>query len=49
MAQQALIVISPMLPLFDPKIESNLRTKFHECDYAWLRQTERSTRSEQDH
>jgi hypothetical protein len=48
LAQQALVVTSLMLRLFDLKIESNFRIKFHECDYAWLRQTERSTKSEQD-
>jgi hypothetical protein len=48
MAQQLLIVSTAMLRLFESKIESNLRISSTICDYAWLRQTERSTRSRQD-
>jgi hypothetical protein len=47
-AQQLLIVSTAMLRLFESKIESNLRISSTNCDYAWLRQTKRSTRSRQD-
>jgi hypothetical protein len=42
------VVRTAMLRQFESRIESNLRISSTICDYAWLRQTERSTRSVQD-